>query len=155
MKMIIPTREEIALYNKKTDELERIINAHLSNKEYEQIVLLFSDKETQVLTFKNSRAYIFQIIARLIKYETDLTSKTSFENRDISQIARIYRTVSLYLRRLEFDFPTELQMELLNYFEHENLSLELLIGIIMNNTKLVHKQKIIDRLSKLIGDRYE
>lgn len=154
-KMIIPTREEITLYNNKTEELDRIINTHLEKNEYEQIIHLFDDRETQILTFKNSRAYVLQIIARLIKYEMDLTGKTSFESRNTAQMIHIFRTVSLYLRRLEFDFPEDLQLELWHYSEQEKLSMELLIGILMNNTKLVQKQKILDRLKKIIGERYE
>ena len=153
--MIIPTHEEITLYNNKTKELERIINTHLEKNEYEQIILLFDDQETKILTSKNSRAYVLQIIAHLIKYEMDLTGKTSFANRNTAQMIYIFRTVSLYLRRLEFGFPEDLQRELLHYSEQEKLSVELLIGILMNNTKLVHKQIIIDRLQKMIGERYE
>jgi len=152
MKMIIPTYEEIESYNEKSKELDKMINSYLEKNEYESIYQIFDDKEMQLLTYKNQRAYLLKIIARLIKYETELTGKTSFAGRNTSESIRIYRIISLYLRRIEFAFPINLQKELLIYARKERISLELLIGIIMNNTKIIKKEEIIAQLSRLIGD---
>ena len=155
MKMIIPTYAEIESYNKKSEELDKRINAYLEKSEYESIYHAFDDKEMQLLTYKNQKAYLLQIIARLIKYEIDSTGKTSFDGKNTSEIIRIYRIASLYIRRIEFAFPIEHQKELLLFLQQERISLELLIGIIMNNTKIIHKKEIIEQLSRLIGDENE
>lgn len=153
--MIIPSYEEIELYNTKSEQLDKKINTYLNENDYASIFLLFNNKETLLLTYKNQRAYMLQIVSSLIKYEIDSTGYTSFEGRDTSEIIRIYRIISLYLRRIEFEFPTDLQKELLIYLHQEKVSLELVIGIIVNNTKIIHKKEIITKLSELIGEENE
>ena len=152
VKMIIPSYEEIKVYISKSEELDRKINIYLENSEYEFIYTLFDDKEICLLTNKNQRAYLLWIIARLLKYEIDSTGETSLKGRNTSEIIRIYKIISLYLRRIEFAFPIDLQKELLIYLQQEKVSLELLIGIIMNNTKIIHKEEIITQLSRLVGE---
>lgn len=153
--MVIPTYEEIESYNIKSEELDKKINAYLKENNYASIYLLFDNRETQILTFKNQRAYMLQIMANLIKYETDSIGNTSFKGRDTSEIIRIYRIISLYLRRIEFNFPSDLQKELLIYLHQEKVSLELVIGIIVNNSKIIHKKEIITQLSELVGGENE
>jgi len=150
--MIIPSYEEIKGYISKSEELDKKINAYLENSEYESIYNLFTDKEICLLTYKNQRAYLLRIIACLLKYEIDSVGETSLKGRNTSEIIRIYKIISLYLRRIEFAFPIDLQEELLIYLQQERISLELLIGIIMNNTKIVHKEEIITQLSRLVGE---
>ena len=87
--MVIPTYEEIESYNIKSEELDKKINAYLKENNYASIYLLFDNRETQILTFKNQRAYMLQIMANLIKYETDSIGNTSFKGRDTSEIIRI------------------------------------------------------------------
>ena len=148
--MIIPTHDEIKQFNIEAEKLEKIVNNLLRQKAYDQLVKRFENKEAKILACKNQKIHLLEIMVRLIQYEIVNTGRTSLEGKDATQIIRIYQIVSLYLRRIEFDFPVNLQQELLLYLNQEGISLELLVGIIMNNTKIVHKQKIIKCLSGLI-----
>ena len=153
--MVIPTYEEIESYNTKSGELDKKINAYLRENDYASLYSLLDNKETQLLTYKNQRAYMLRIITQLIKYEIDSTGNTSFEGRNTSEIIRIYKNISMYLRRIEFNFPIDLQKRILIYMREEKVSIELVIGIIMNNTKIVHRKEIINKLSELIGEENE
>ena len=153
--MKIPTFEEISTINQRATELEKIIDNCLELKEYDQILNLLSLNENMAIAGNNQRIYILYIMFQLMALEIESSGTTSLEGKTVSQIIRNYRILTLYLRRIEFDFPTEQQLEILEYIKQERLSLELLIGIVIKNSVIIQKQKIINTLSELVGNYYE
>ena len=153
--MKIPTFEEISTINQRATELEKIIDNCLEMKEYDQILNLLSLNENMAIAGNNQRIYILYIMFQLMALEIESSGTTSLEGKTVSQIIRNYQILTLYLRRIEFDFPTEQQLEILEYIKQERLSLELLIGIVTKNSVIIQKQKIINTLSELVGNYYE
>ena len=153
--MIIPTHEEIAQINDKAELLEKTINSLLFDEKYDQIVKLFEEPETNEIVNKNQNIYILQLMICLIDYEIKLTGKTSLKGKDTTQLIRCYRIISLFLRRLEFDFPLELQRDIIDYMRSEGISEDLVIGIISVNPRILQKQKVTKRVNELAGEIYE
>ena len=149
--MIIPTYEEIKESNSKALQLENQTNDLLKTRNYNEIIRIFSDKGVHELAGKNQSIYILMIMFHLMEYEINNTGKTTLEGKNTTQIIRIYRLLSLYLRRIEFDFLMEEQREILEYINQERIGLEIVLGIISNNTSIIQKQKVADGFSRIIA----
>ena len=145
--MKIPTFEEISSINKSASELEDSINKYLEKKEYGQIF--------KTIAGSNQRIYILYMMFQLMALEIELSGKTSLEGKTVSQIIRNYQILTLYLRRIEFDFPNDLQMEVLEYLKQEKVGLKIVVGIVNQNQVILQKQKVIDRLREMVGSYYE
>ena len=153
--MKIPTQEDIYLVNQKASKLEEIMDMHLKAKEYAQIFNLLSTEENKTIAGNNQRIYILYIMFQLMALEIELSGKTSLEGKNVSQIIRNYQILTLYLRRIEFDFPNDLQIEILDYLKQEKVSLKIVTGIVTKNEVIIQKQKVINRLSEMVGSYYE
>ena len=153
--MKIPTFEEISSINKSASELEDSINKFLEKKEYGQIFNILSSKDNKTIAGSNQRIYILYMMFQLMALEIELSGKTSLEGKTVSQIIRNYQILTLYLRRIEFDFPNDLQMEVLEYLKQEKVGLKIVVGIVNQNQVILQKQKVIDRLREMVGSYYE
>ncbi len=153
--MIIPTHDEIVTVISQASKLEKTINDLLEKEEYEGIMDIFAKPEIAKVIGRNQNIYILSIMTRLIMVEIKKTGKTSLQGKNTSQIIRIYKILTLYLRRIEFNLPINLQAEIVDYIKQEKLSLPIVVGIISNNSVIIQKQAILDCLAIWWGKVYE
>lgn len=153
--MIIPTHDELAEVMIRATEFEREINDLLERGQYGEILDRFKHDDIKSIAGRNQRIYILSIMIQLIIMEITKTGKTTLEGSDISRLVRIFKILTLYLRRIEFDLPIEQQMEIVEYVKQEEISLPIVVGVISNNSVIIQKQKIFDNLSTWWGKVYE
>jgi hypothetical protein len=153
--MIIPTHDELAEVMIRATEFEREINDLLEKGEYNTILDRFKHDDIKSIAGRNQRIYILSIMIQLIVMEIDKTGTTSLAGRNTSEIIRIYKILTLYLRRIEFDLPADTQNDIVNYIKQERLSLPIIVGIISNNSIIIQKQKVFDSIGTWWGKIYE
>lgn len=153
--MKIPTYEEIFTVNQRASVLEETINRHLISKEYDQIFSLLSLEDNRAIAGSNQRIYILYMMFHLMALEIESSGTTSLEGKSVSQIIRHYQILTLYLRRIEFDFPNNLQIEIMEYLSQEKIGLKIVVGIVNKNDVIIQKQKVINRLTEIVGNYYE
>lgn len=153
--MIIPSHDELKEVMHKAVDFEIEINDFLVKRDYAKIMDRFKQQEIKEILGRNQRIYILSIMIRLIVVEIEKSGKTTLEGRDTSQLIRLFRILTLYLRRIEFDFPYNLQNEIVNYIKQEKIGLPIVIGVIANNSVIIQKQKIFDSLGIWWRETYE
>ena len=149
--MTIPTYEEAAQIQLEAEKIEEDINELLYKKEYDLVIRKMNATDTLEISHNNQRIYILYIMTNLIDCEIKAKGFTTLENKNTSQIIRIYKILSLFYRRMEFEFSAEEQKEIMDFIKHENIiSAEILLGVIQNNIYIINKQKVIANLSKIL-----
>ena len=149
--MIIPTKEEITIINKKAEEIKNKINLILSKKDYANIISLLSEEENHQIITHNTEIYILYLCSKAMEKEMySSVDKLLFEGRNVDEVIRLYRVLSLYLRRIEFDLPLEYQKEMVRYIINEKISIVSVVEIIKNNSIILQKEKVFDGFKKLI-----
>ncbi len=146
-KMKILSHDEMFVIKAEAEKLEERINLLFLNREYEPLYEILSSSENKKLAERNQHIYILYIMFQIIFGELNNKGKSCLEGKTTGQLIRIYRILTLYLRRIELDFPEEKQIEMAEYIEQEKLSFETIVGIISKNVTIVYKQKVIDRIS--------
>lgn len=149
-KMKILSHDEMLEIKAEAEKLEESINLHFINKEYESLYEILSSSENKKLAERNQHIYILYIMFQIFFGELNTKGKSCLEGKTTAQLIRIYRILTLYLRRIELDFPEGKQIEIAEYIVQEKLSFETIVGVITKNVTLVHKQKVIDGIRRFI-----
>ena len=75
-----------------------------------------------------------------------------FVGRTVKEIIQLYRMLSLYLRRIEFDLPLEYRREIVDYIISEKISTEAVLAVIQMNKSIICKDEVTDGLRKLLNE---
>ena len=151
--MNIPTYEEISIINEKSscllNQIDSIIVEEFDFSELEKILLL---EENQKLSRWNNDIYFLYLISEIVKDEiNDNVDRTLFSGRNVKEAIRVFRILTLYLRRIEFDFPSEEKKEIVNYILQEKISLTAVLGVIKKNTIILEKEKVINGFKETLA----
>ena len=148
--MIIPTREKIQEINNKALGLKKKTEELIQNHNYPEIIKLYSENETKTIAGMNRDIYIFGIVSLILEDELRNKQKCFLEGSSFDEAIRLFRISSLLLRRIEFEFPMELQVDILTFIQQEEISMDFIFGVIKNNKAIVEKQKVISRFRELL-----
>ncbi len=152
--MIIPKRDEIKKIQGYASEIEKQINSCLAEKvNYSEIIKILSSEKVQEILGKNQNIYILYIMSKVLEFELNQNvPRTVFDGRNTRDIIRLYRILTLYLRRLEFDFSKEYKMETIEYILSEKISMVAVMAIINNNNIIIHKERVISELQNILSE---
>ena len=151
--MIIPTYEEMLAVNTLSKEIEKKIDIILAGDgDFDKVVEIVKQKETQEIITRNQRIYLIYLISEIVLEEkAQNSSRTLFDNRSVDEAIGVFRKLTLFLRRIEFDFPVEQQKEIIYYILQEKISVTAVLGIIKLNKTIVHKDKVINGFINILG----
>ena len=137
--------------NNRADRLEKLIDSLLvEGKCFEAVNLLQKDKNIELAGY-NQKIYILYVLSRIERNEmSEDVSRLIFEGRSVQEIIKLYRIIGLYLRRIEFDFPLEYQIDFLNFILEEQISIFAIISIINCNTSIIQKDKVINGFKQIL-----
>ena len=108
-------------------------------------------KEWEILFENDAELYILQFMGVIAQEEMEKgIEPTVFSGRTYHQTLVLFRRTVLYLRRLEFGLPEELQRELLDHIDREEMSLIAILGIIYSETYFYQKRHLVDSFFKLL-----
>lgn len=152
--MVIPNRDECiqsdmlaARIEKSVDEL----SADASDEAYHNICYLMDEGETVSVAMKNQRIFILETFGTILRTELEKQIRPNiFEGRNTTKLITLYKKTVLLLRRIEFDFPLEYQMELFHHINRERMSILAVVGIIQSCNCLVDKNKIRNGLVEVL-----
>ena len=148
--MIIPTYEEMLAVNTLSKEIEKKIDIILAGDgDFDKVVEIVKQKETQEIITRNQRIYLISEI--VLEEKAQNSSRTLFDNRSVDEAIGVFRKLTLFLRRIEFDFPVEQQKEIIYYILQEKISVTAVLGIIKLNKTIVHKDKVINGFINILG----
>lgn len=153
--MIIPTHEEMLSVNTKSIEIKNRINDIVlaGNVKIEDLEVILRQEETRRLAGMNQDIYLICLISEIYREEKRQgEEKSIFDNRNIDEAIRVYRILSLYLRRIEFDFPMEQKSEIINYILNEKLSITAVFVVIMSNMAIIQKEKVINGFKEILSN---
>ena len=152
--MRIPTREDILHIQGESIKLRNFVDGLLKDPDrYPDIISLMSQEQCHQLASLDQDIQYLEIISQIV----DLELKNGIDNvlftgRDVNSVIRTYRILSLFLRRIEFGFPKDLQRDIVSYIIREKISLIALIGIIQSNVTILQKDKVCDDLTSLLDE---
>ena len=152
--MAIPTREESVQSDKLACQIEDKIEALLvgaTEENYYNICKLLDEEESVDISTKNQRIYILEMLGTILRAELQKgINPHIFVKRSIDDLISLYKKTVLLLRRIEFDFPLEYQMEIYEFIVEEQISLLAIVGIIQSSKILIDKDKIRNGLVELL-----
>ncbi|MCR5849034.1 MAG: hypothetical protein K6G75_13095 [Lachnospiraceae bacterium] len=150
--MFIPTYEEMSTINEKALKIEKSIESLLSDKrDYDEIEKILSRDEIQEIALRNQRIYIFYSIFDIfVEEKNQNVDCTLLDYRTIDEAINVYKILSLYLRRIEFDLPEIQKNEIISYILRERISMVAVMGIIKSNKRIIQKEKIINGLKEIL-----
>lgn len=113
---------------------------------------LLDGTECSEIAKQNQRIYILTIISVILRAEV----KEGIDNnicrgRTIDEIIELYKVMVMLFRRMEFDMPSDLCMDILEVIRNQNISMMAAIGIVQSSTSLIDKEKIRKGLISLIS----
>lgn len=153
--MQIPSREQCIENSINADAIEKQVMQLLMYDKPERYIeacdLLDSNKCSEIAKH-NQRIYILTIISVILRAEV----KEGIDNnicrgRTIDEIIELYKVMVMLFRRMEFDMPSDLCMDILEVIRNENISMMAAIGIVQSSTSLIDKEKIRKGLISLIS----
>lgn len=150
--MKIPTHEDVLQTRERAAAVKGSIAALLPDRSrYNEIIDMLSEPANEELSLHDQDIYILRIIAQTVKLELESNTRyVLFDGRSINDLVTLFRTLSLYLRRIEFDFPPELQKEILDYILKEKLSVIAIVSVIQNNMSIINKDKVTEGIKSLL-----
>lgn len=117
----------------------------------EALCTFLESKAVEELFTEDTELYILQFLAAIAREETRAgVMPTVFSGRTYEQVLTLYRRMVLFLRRLEFGLPEELQRELLSYLEKEEISFQAVLGVIYAEEYFYHKQELVTSFLALL-----
>lgn len=149
--MKIPTYEEISMINEGAYNLRQQIDDKIKKKsDISQIIQLFSNERIQEIAVKNQSIYILYIVSRIVETEIrEGVGRNLFDDRTTDEVIKVYKRLTLYLRRIEFSFPQELQREIIDYVLREKISVVAILAVINKNESIIQKEKVIKGLNDI------
>lgn len=152
--MIIPNKEECIQGDMHAAQIERTVDelsADGTDESYHNICKLLDDEESINVAMKNQRIFILETLGTILRAELEKQIRPNiFEGRNTTELVALYKKTVLLLRRIEFDFPHEYQMELFNHIIRERISVLAVVGIIQSCSCLVDKDKIRNGLVEVL-----
>lgn len=157
--MQIPSREQCLENTAKAQLIEEKLNDLFKKdtaESYIEACDLLDREDTFEIAKQNQRIYILTIISIILRAEVENKIDNNIcRRRSVDQIIEIYKAMVILLRRIEFDFPMELRMDILNVMESENISRLAAIGIINGSVILFQKEKLMQGLVALLEKENE
>lgn len=152
--MVIPDREEYLRIDKECEMVKAQIQklVHKQTLEgFEALCSLLKDENIDALCEKDRDLFVLKRMSMILEQELlNGEERLLFENRSIDDVIEVYETVVLYLRRIEFDLPVELQICLLEYIQEQQLSMICILGIIQAAPYIYRKQKVWQAFCELV-----
>lgn len=153
--MQIPSGKQCIENSIKAEAVEQQVMQLLMYDKPERYIeacdLLDSENCTEIAQ-QNQRIYILTIISVILRAEVkDGIVYNICRGRSIDEIIEIYKVLVMLFRRIEFDLPEELCMDILEIISNENISMMAAIGIVQSSTSLIAKEKIRQGLINLIS----
>lgn len=153
--MQIPSREQCLENTAKAQLIEEKLNDLFKKdtaESYIEACDLLDREDTFEITKQNQRIYILTIISIILRAEVENKIDNNIcRRRSVDQIIEIYKEMIILLRRIEFDFPMELRVDILNVMESENISRLAAVGIINGSNILVQKRKLLQGFVDLLA----
>lgn len=157
--MQIPSREQCLENTAKAQIIEEKLNDLFKKdtaESYIEACDLLDREDTFEIAKQNQRIYILTVISIILRAEVENKIDNNIcRRRSVNQIIEIYKAMVILLRRIEFDFPMELRMDILNVMESENISRLAAIGIINGSVILFQKEKLMQGLVALLEKENE
>jgi len=151
--MKVPTYDEMVKYNSEAKDLEMLINTLITENRYNDIYEILETKESKEIAGRNQTIYILYILSQIMHFEIPQNvDRILFEGRDSEEAIRLYRNLSMYLRRIEFDLPIEYQKEIVDYILSERISVVAIMYVIKYNGSIHQKEKVTLGLKKILED---
>ena len=147
----IPSHEDALKNEERANVLKEKINNFLALGEYEKLCDVFRENDTARIAEHNQDIYIFYIIMCILDKEKGEKRYSILQGRDADQLIWIYRKISIYLRRVEFDLPLEYQLEFIKYIISEKINLNFVVGVISCNRVIFEKERVLEKLKILIS----
>ncbi len=150
--MIIPTHESVQKTRQQASLIKDQVSKLLGQRSnYPEIISLLAKDDAASLSLSDQDIYILRIISETVSLEMENnTGYLLFDNRSIEELITLYKTLSLYLRRIEFDLPDDLKAEVLDYILKEKISVIAVVSVIQNNMSIVDKDKVTDGIMNLL-----
>lgn len=147
----IPSRDEITAIHAGAGNVRNEIDRMLEKGRPYAEICDFIRTQSRELAAWDQSMHILNRMASIAAIELEAqVDRYLFAGRTTEQIIRLYRRTVLYLRRIEFDLPTELQQAGIDYIKSEQISIFALYGIIQSTRILFCKEIIWERLQKYI-----
>lgn len=149
--MALLSCEQYKEINQIINHLENQIDMALSQKDYALASKIISSEEVVSYSSHSSTLYTLRILN--VIYLEELHQEINnhiFLDRNISQLIQTYIQLCFYLRRLEFDFPIELQKELISFIANEKLSFVCIIGTIKQSIYIYSKDLVLNQFRFLM-----
>lgn len=152
--MKIPSKEEMIESKEKANAVkERIVSLLETGTEesYKDLCTFMGNQEIINLSAKDRDLYILEIMSNIQRQEMEMNTENSiFMGRNIQELTDLYQRTVFYLRRLEFDFPKELQQEIVPYIMEQRLSMVCILGIIQGSKYIYAKEKTLNSFMTLL-----
>ena len=151
--MIVPTHEYVKSNREKASRLIAKTDLLLKNpSNYGEVISLLSQEDSKELAVHDQRIYMLYIISQIVSAEIDNNiSNVLFTGRNCDQLIRLYRILTLFLRRIEFNLPSVLSSEINSYIRTENISIIAVLGVIQNSFSILDKDKVCADLVPILG----
>ena len=151
--MIVPTHEYIKENREKASALIAKIDLLLKDpSKYDEVISLLSQEDSKDLAVHDQRIYTLYNISQIVSAEIDNNiTNVLFAGRNCEHLIRLYRILSLYLRRIEFNLPSGLSSEIVSYIRNENISIVAVLGVLQNNYSILDKKKVCADLVPILG----
>ena len=128
-------------------DVEHQVDGLLKANRFDDVATLLLSEGVGSLSLLNRDIYILRIMSQIYLLEKGKSiDRGIFERRNVKDIIRLYRITSLFLRRLEHNFPIEKQKEVISYIVNKGISTEAIWGIIQYNSSIINKDRVIDQL---------
>lgn len=129
------------------------VNCYLAGAEkqdWDKIVILLNHKIVrEMMVFFPEFTYI-KSIAQLYLKEKDSNFIFFQQFKKVEDLEWVYRRISFYFLRLEFDLMDQQDIEFCDYIVEHHISSNTLLFILADNNKFKNKKKILDRLTAIL-----
>ena len=153
--MIIPNHEEVKDYNDRAAVLKNGFDELLKTSKDPAGILSFAkSEEFKYIAAKNQDIYILSKNAAILDEEIRAGETVLLiRGRNADDIIKLYRMITLCLRRIEFDLDERSCAEAVDFVLANRVSLTYVLGVIRLNGILKHNEKILNGFKTLLSER--
>lgn len=147
----IPSRDTVLKKQNESNVIKKTVDELFLSKKYEEACQMLDENVTAEVAMFDQDLYILCLLSKVMQLEFSMNTKRKlFEGRTTHDVIVLFRRLVLFLRRIEFDLPKELQHEIRAYIMTEQISMVGVYGIINGAKSIRRKEEVWKKTSDII-----
>ncbi len=151
--MNILSSNEYKIINEHVAALLAQLDELLIHKDYDNVSYLLTSERFLFLSSFNSTLYMLRLIINIyLEESTQQIPNHIFLNRNLQDVQDLYTQLTFLLRRLEFNFPLDLQKEIVPFILNKNLSMVCVLGVIQQAPYSFNNELTLNSFRNLLNN---